>query len=78
MSMDIPNAYIQTDMPLQTKGKRSIMKVHGKLVDWLVELDPTTYLEYVVIKKGEKVLYLQVLKAIYGMLEVGLLWYRKF
>ena len=43
-----------------------------------MELDSTTYLEYIVIERGEKVLYLQILKAIYGMLEAGLLWYRKF
>ena len=54
MSMDIPNAYIQTDVPIQEKGERIIMKVRGKLVDWLVELDPATYLSYVVIERGQK------------------------
>ena len=33
---------------------------------------------YVVYERGVKVLYLVILKAIYGMLQAGLLWYRKF
>ena len=28
------------------------MKVCGKLVDWLVELDPNPYLQYVIIEQG--------------------------
>ena len=34
-------------------------------------------MEYVVLEKGSKVLYVEVLKAIYGMLEASLLWYKK-
>ena len=78
MSMDIPNAYIQTTITIKLKSNHIIMKICGKLVDWFVELDQTSYLEYVVIEKVKKVLYLKVLKAIYGMLEAGLLWYKKF
>ena len=77
MSMDVPNAFIQTGFPPKVKGDRIIMKIRGALVDWLVELDPLTYSLYVVIKRGEKVLYLETLRAIYGMLEASLLWYRK-
>ena len=78
MSLDIPNAFIQTGMPQKERGERIIMKVRGKLVDWLVDLDSITYLNMVVIKKGVKVIYLEILRAIYGMLEALLLWYRKF
>ena len=46
-------------------------------MDWLVELDPAEYKNFVVIENGKKVLYLVILKAIYGMLEASLLWYRK-
>ena len=65
-------------MPQKERGERIIMKVRGKLVDWLVDLDSITYLNMVVIKKGVKVIYLEILRAIYGMLEASLLWYRKF
>ena len=76
MSLDIPNAYIQAGMPRQKIGKRVIMKVRGRIVDWLIELDPLAYLPFVVYENGVKTLYLLVEKAIYGMLEAGLLWYR--
>ena len=54
------------------------MKIQSKLVEWLLELDPATYATHVVIKKGAKVLHVEILCTIYGMLEASLLWYRKF
>ena len=78
MTCDIPNAFIQTEAPRKDKGERIIMKVRGRLVDWLIELDPVGFERFVVIENGQKVLYLLILCAIYGMLEASLLWYRKF
>ena len=49
LSMDVPNAFIQTIMPPKEDGERIIMKIRGKLVDWLVEIEPTAYLFLVVI-----------------------------
>ena len=54
------------------------MKIRVKVVNWLVKLDPLAYQQYVVLEKGERVLYLEVLRAIYGMLKARLLWYLKF
>jgi hypothetical protein len=52
------------------------MKITGVLVDMLVELNPELYGPYVVYEKTRKVLYVRVLRAIYGMLEAALLlWY---
>jgi hypothetical protein len=48
MTVDIPNAFIQTDYPVE--DERVIMKIRGPLVDMLVELDPETYREYVVFE----------------------------
>jgi hypothetical protein len=48
------------------------------LVDILVELNPQLYGPYVVYEQRGKVLYVRVLRAIYGMLEAALLWYKKF
>ena len=56
MTLDIPNAYIQASVPLQKVGERIIMKVRGDLVDWLCQIDPTSYVPYVVIERGVKVL----------------------
>ena len=78
MSLDVPNAYIQADLPEVKKGERVVMKIRGKLVDWLVQLEPNMYSRFVVYERGLPVLYLVVLKAIYGMLEAGLHWYLKF
>ncbi len=79
MTCDIPNAFIQALMPeVKTGDDRVIMKITGVLVDMLVELNPTLYGPYVVYEKRGKVLYVRVLRAIYGMLEAALLWYTKF
>ena len=77
MSADIPNAFIQTDLPAPQDGEaRVVMKVTGLLVDYLIEIDPE-YRDYVVFDRGKKVLYLVILKAIYGMLEASLLFYKR-
>ena len=79
MCNDIPNAFIQAPMPvINNDDERVIMKIHGPLVSMLVKLDPALYGPYIVFEKGEKVVYVRVLKAIYGMLQAALLWYQKF
>ena len=79
MTADVPNAFIQASMPEVKEGEeRVMMKITGVLVDMLVELDPSLYAKFVVFEDGEKVLYVQVLRAIYGMLVAALLWYKKF
>jgi hypothetical protein len=76
MTTDIPNAFIQAPMPV--RDEKVIMKITGRLVDILVNMHPETYGEYVVYEKGKKVLYVEILMALYGMLEAALLWYREF
>ena len=44
----------------------------------LVQLCPEVYGPYVVFENGRQLLYVQVLRAIYGMLQAALLWYKKF
>ena len=73
LSMDFPNAFIQTLMHPKDDGERVIMKIRGKLVDWLVKIDPTAYLSLVVVERCVKVIYLDILRAIYGMLKASLL-----
>jgi hypothetical protein len=55
-----------------------MMKITGVLVGTLVKLNPELYGPSVVFEKNRKVLYVQVMRAIYGMLEAALLWYKKF
>jgi hypothetical protein len=82
MTCDIPNAFIiQALMPKVKDGdERVMMKITGVQVNMLVKLNPELYGPYVVYKRNRrnKVLYLQVMRAIYGMLEAAILWYKKF
>ena len=79
MTADIPNAFIQASIPALKPGEdRVIMKLTGLLLDLLVEQAPQLYGPYVVMENGKRVLYLEVLRALYGMLVAALLWYRKF
>ena len=54
------------------------MKITGVLVDLLVDIAPEVYGPYIVFENGRKVIYVQVLRALYGMLTATLLWYQKF
>lgn len=78
MTSDIPNAFVQTEIDVAEIGKRIIMKIRGSLFDMLVEIAPEIYASYVVIENGQKVLYVLMLKALYGMLQSSLLYYKKF
>ncbi|MGC8563147.1 MAG: hypothetical protein ACP5NO_08180, partial [Thermoplasmata archaeon] len=48
------------------------------LVDLLVEMAPEVYKSFVMHEGNKKVVYVQVLRALYGMLVEALLWYKKF
>ena len=78
MCADIPNAFIQTPMPWKERGERVMMKITGRLVDMMVEMDPDVYGPYVVFENGRKVIYVLVRRAIYGQLDASLQWYHKF
>jgi hypothetical protein len=81
MTCDILNAFIQALIPEVKDGdERVMMKITGVLVDMLVELNPELHGPYVVYERNirNKVLYVQVMRAIYGMLEAAILWYKKF
>jgi hypothetical protein len=49
------------------------------LIDILVEITPEVYEDFVVVYDGKnKVIYVKMLRAIYGMLQSSLLSYKKF
>ena len=89
MTADVPNAFIQAELPRGTENDKNnkdtkddndrvMMKITGMLVGVLVQLDPNTYSKHVVYNNGKKTLYVWVLRALYGMLTSSLLWYKKF
>ena len=50
------------------------MRVKAGLVYMLLKMDPEKFKGYVVYEKGLKALSVVVLRAIYGMLVVSLIW----
>ncbi|MEL6660938.1 MAG: hypothetical protein AAFR36_31085, partial [Bacteroidota bacterium] len=79
MTADIPNAFIQAPMPEVREGEpRVMMKITGVLVDMLVSIDADLYGPFIVFDRGRKVLYVQVLLAIYGQLVASLRWFLTF
>ena len=63
MTGDVPNIFVQTQIPESEKGnERIIMKITGVLVDILVEISPKVYTDYVVFEKGKKYYMFKYLK----------------
>ena len=72
-TMDIPVA----DQHAKNDG-HVIMLLRGKLVELLVKLQPELYRKHVITSKnGEPMLYIKLLKALYGLLRSALLLYKK-
>jgi hypothetical protein len=69
---DIAGAYLKAYMKDYT-----IMKFSGPSVDILCSMKPE-YARYVIIENGVKVIYVRLVKAIYGCVQSALLWYKVF
>ena len=54
------------------------MKIIDSLVDMILKLDPDNFKGCVVYEKGLKLIYIVVIREIYGMLVISLLWYQNF
>lgn len=78
MTADIPNAFVQTNIDEKKVGHRVIMKIRGPLVDLLLELDAPTYAPFVIQEGKSKVVYVRMVKALYGLIIASLLYYKKF
>ena len=75
--IDIPNTFIQARV--KDKKDMAFIKIHGVLVDILVEIAPDVYGPYVTTdKKGVKQLIVKCKNALYGTMVASLLYYRKF
>ena len=71
---DIPGAYLQAEMP---KEKKLLMKFRDKFVDIMCEVNPE-YKQFVIEENGKRVLYIKIIRAIYGCIESALLWYELY
>ena len=72
-TIDIPNAFIQTDLKEVVH-----IRMRGPIVQLLVSRDVKRYVPYVYTnKKGEQVLLVCLNKALYGIMQAALLFHRK-
>ena len=75
--IDIPNAFIQTR--IKNYEDKVIMRLRGKLADLMIKTAPEIYRKHITInRKGETVLYVRDLNAIYGIMKAALIFYQKF
>jgi hypothetical protein len=67
---DIPGAFLQADNP-----DFVLMRLDGILAERMVKIAPKLYRKYVTMNaKGKSVLYVQLEKAVYGMMKSALLF----
>ena len=72
VTANVVGAYLNADMPDFT-----VMKPTGDAFHIMCRVNPK-YEEIVTMKKGKKVLYVQLLKVLYGCVQSALLWYNVF
>ena len=69
----VANAFLYAD-----NDEYILMLLRGKLVELTVKVDPSLYRKYVTTSKnGVPMLYVQLSKALYGMLRAALLFYMR-
>ena len=73
-TFDIPGAYLHAKMPAD---KNVILKLRSRFVDIMCDIKEE-YRKYVIYDKVQKVLYLRVLREIYGCIESALQWYNLY
>ena len=69
---DVPGAFMQADM-----DDIVYVRFTGPIVDQLLEIDRELYESCVIIERGEKVIYVELLKALYGTMKAARLFWEK-
>ena len=68
--VDIPGAFMQADM-----DPGVYMRIDGAMAELLMEIDHDMYQPHMVKEKGKPVIYVEILKALYGTLRVACLFW---
>ena len=68
--VDIPGAFMQADM-----DPGVYMRIDGAMADMLMEIDHDMYHPHMVTEKGKPVIYVELLKALYGTLRAARLFW---
>ena len=58
-------------------GKFVLLKIEGQFVDIMCEVNPE-HAKNVIVENGKKMLYLEILRALYGCIESALRWYELY
>ncbi len=70
---NVPSAFVNTDV-----DKDVLMVLKGELAEMMVQIALEIYRKYVTLdKKGTKILYVKLQKALYGLIRASLLFYFK-
>jgi hypothetical protein len=70
-TVDIPGAFMQADI-----DKVEHVRFKGEIAEMLVRMDLKLYRKYVRDENGKAVLYVELLKALYGTLRAALLFWK--
>ena len=70
--LDVPGAFMQVDM-----DELVHMRFSAEMVDKLLEIDHELYSGYMTVERGEKVMYVELLKALYWTLRAARLFWEK-
>lgn len=72
-SVDMPGAFMQTSL----KGEKIHIKFEGRMAELLSMIDPKLYRKHIIIEKGKPVLYAELCKALYGMLQAARMFWKQ-
>ena len=70
-TVDIPGAFMQADIEEVVH-----VRFEGEIAEMLVKLDPAMYQKYVKDHNGKSVLYVELIKALYGTLKAAMLFWK--
>ncbi len=66
---DIPSAFVNTDV-----DEDVLMVLKGELAEMMIQFAPQTYQKYMTVdRKGTPILYVELQKALYGLMRLSLL-----
>jgi hypothetical protein len=70
-TVDIPGAFMQADIDEVVH-----VKFEGEIAEMLVRMDPKMYRKYIKDEHGKTVMYVELLKALYGTMRAALLFWK--
>ena len=74
-SFDVPGAFLQAELP---EDKLLLLRLNGEFVDVMCKVNPEHQKNIIIDKNGKKILYMKVVRALYGCIEAALAWYNLF